>query len=284
LFEFLNLQSQVVDAPDAKAAPNRLRVGITFQNVSFSYPGRSSPSLKNFTAFIPAGKIIALVGENGAGKTTALKLVSRFYDPDAGSVELDGIDVRRISLSSLRSAVTFMFQTPGNYHFSARENIALGNLEQAGDSTRVEDAAWNAGAHYIIEKLPKRYDSLLGRWFPGGSDLSGGEWQRIALARAFMHQGQIMLLDEPTSAMDSWSEADWFKRLRRLAKGRTVILVTHRLTIAMRADLIHVMKDGQVVESGNHDQLVVQGGLYSQSWRTQVESSSGECNLEPSSV
>src|SRR5262249_49397124 len=114
LFEFLNLQSQVVDAPDAKAAPSRLRVGITFQNVSFSYPGRSSPSLKNFTAFIPAGKIIALVGENGAGKTTALKLVSRFYDPDAGSVELDGIDVRRISLSSLRSAVTFMFQTPGN--------------------------------------------------------------------------------------------------------------------------------------------------------------------------
>ena len=284
LFEFLSLESHIVDAPDAEPAPSCLRSGITFQNVSFRYPGRSSPSLRDFTAFVPAGQIVALVGENGAGKTTALKLLSRFYDPDSGSVEMDGIDVRGMSLSSLRRTITFMFQTPGNYHLTARENIALGNLEEAGDSTRVESAAWNAGAHDIIQRLPNGYESLLGRWFPGGSELSGGEWQRIALARAFMHQGQVMLLDEPTSSMDSWAEADWFRRLRNLAEGRTVILVTHRLTIAMRADLIYVMKNGQVVESGNHDQLVTRGGLYSQSWRAQVESSSGACDMQATSA
>jgi ATP-binding cassette, subfamily B, bacterial len=284
LFEFLSLESHIVDAPNAEPAPSCLRLGITFQNVSFRYPGRSSPSLRDFTAFVPAGQIVALVGENGAGKTTALKLLSRFYDPDSGSVEMDGIDVRAMSLSSLRRTITFMFQTPGNYQLTARENIALGNLEEASDTTRVESAAWSAGAHDIIQRLPDGYDSLLGRWFPGGSELSGGEWQRIALARAFLHQGQVMLLDEPTSSMDSWAEADWFRRLRSLAEGRTVILVTHRLTIAMRADLIYVMKNGQVVESGNHDQLVTRGGLYSQSWRSQVESSSGACDMQATSA
>jgi ATP-binding cassette, subfamily B, bacterial len=271
LFEFLSLQSHVVDTPDALPVSGRLRLGIRFRNVSFRYPGRTSPSLTDFTAFIPAGKIVAIVGENGAGKTTALKLLARFYDPQSGRVEMDGIDVRRISLGSLRKAVTFMFQTPGRYHLTARENIALGNLEAGGEDARVESAAWSAGAHDIIRRLPNGYDSLLGKWFPGGTELSGGEWQRIALARAFMRQAPIMLLDEPTSAMDSWAEADWFRRLRELAEGRTVILVTHRLTIAMRADLIHVMKGGHIVESGSHDELLAEGGLYSQSWRAQVQ-------------
>jgi ATP-binding cassette subfamily B protein len=272
LFEFLGLQSHVVDAPEAIPAPANLQSGIRFENVTFCYPGRSSPSLRNFSAFIPAGKIVAIVGENGAVKTTALKLVSRFYDPQSGHVELDGIDVRRLSLHSLRKGLTFMFQTPGSYQFTARENIVLGNLDAEGDDSRVEHAAWSAGAHDIVRRLPNGYDSQLGRWFPGGSDLSGGEWQRLALARAFIRQAPIMLLDEPTSSMDSWAEADWFNRLRKLADGRTVVLVTHRLTIAMRADLIYVMKNGEVVESGNHEQLLALGGLYSKSWRAQVQS------------
>jgi len=269
LFEFLELESKVVDAPDAVTAPGTLRSGISFQNVSFRYPGSTSPSLQNFTAFIPAGKIVALVGENGAGKTTALKLLARFYDPESGTVELDGVDVRRISLLSLRKIITFMFQTPGNYQLTVKENIALSNLEADGDAAQIEDAARSAGVEEIVRRMPEGYDSLLGRWF-GGTELSGGEWQRVALARAFMRHGPIMLLDEPTSAMDSWAEADWFHRLRGLATGRTVMLVTHRLTISMRADLILVMKDGQVVESGNHDELVALGGHYSRSWRAQV--------------
>lgn len=280
LFQFLGLQSHVMDALDAVPAPVNLQSGIRFENVTFCYPGRSSPSLRNFSAFIPAGKIVAIVGENGAGKTTALKLVSRFYDPQSGQVELDGIDVRRLSLHSLRKALTFMFQTPGSYQFTARENIVLGNLDAEGADDRIEDATWSAGADGIIRRLPNGYESQLGRWFPGGSDLSGGEWQRLALARAFIRQAPIMLLDEPTSSMDSWAEADWFNRLRKLADGRTVALVTHRLTIAMRADLIYVMKGGEVVESGNHDELLARGGLYSTSWRAQVQSTPDVTDLQ----
>jgi ATP-binding cassette subfamily B protein len=284
LFEFLELKSEIVDATDAIPAPSCLRSGISFQNVSFKYPGARSHSLKNFTAFIPAGKIVALVGENGAGKTTLLKLLARFYDPETGKVELDGIDLRRISLISLRKMITFMFQFPGNYQLSARENIALGNLEAAGEEALIQRAAWNAGANEIIRRLPNGYDSLLGRFFPEGTELSGGEWQRIALARAFMRQAEIMLLDEPTSSMDSWAEADWYARLRNLARDRTVILATHRLTIAMRADLIHVMKNGHVVESGNHEQLLTLNGLYSQAWKAQVESASSVPELQITSA
>jgi ATP-binding cassette subfamily B protein len=176
-----------------------------------------------------------------------------------------------------------MFQTPGNYQLTARENIALSKLDADGDAARIERAARSAGAQEIIRRLPDGYDSLLGRWF-GGTELSGGEWQRVALARAFMREAPIMLLDEPTSAMDSWAEADWFRRLRHLANGRTVMLVTHRLTIAMRADLILVMKDGQVVESGSHEELLALGGPYSQSWRAQVQSTSNVADVQTTFV
>ncbi|MGH9254311.1 MAG: ABC transporter ATP-binding protein [Vicinamibacterales bacterium] len=271
LFEFLDLESRIVDAPDAVAAPRALHGGISFRNVCFRYPGSRSLSLNNFTAFIPAGKIVALVGENGAGKTTALKLVARFYDPESGGVELDGVDLRRMSQASLRGAITYMVQAPGLYQLTVRENIGLGNLAAEGDTAEVARAAQNAGADDIVGRLPNGYDTLLGRWF-GGTELSSGEWQRIALARAFMRQAPVMLLDEPTSALDSWAEADWFRRLRRLATDRTVMLVTHRLTIAMRADLILVMMDGRVVESGSHQELLAQGGRYARSWRAQVDS------------
>jgi ATP-binding cassette subfamily B protein len=270
LFEFLELRSEVVDPRDAVPAPDRLRTGISFKNVTFRYPGRHSNSLTNFTAFFPGGKVIALVGENGAGKTTLLKLVARFYDPQSGAVEMDGVDLRRVSLNSLRRLTTVMFQVPVYYQMTATENIALGNLESVNDATRVRHAAWNAGAHEIIDRLPQGYETLLGQLFPGGRNLSGGEWQRIALARAFMREAHLVLLDEPTSSMDPWAEADWYGRLLTLAEGRTVIMATHRPTIAMRADLIHVMKDGEIVESGTHDELVALDGLYARSWRAQI--------------
>jgi ATP-binding cassette subfamily B protein len=269
LFEFLELKSEVVDVEDPVSAPASLRSGISFNRVTFRYPGRQSNSLTNFTAFFPAGKIIALVGENGAGKTTLLKLLARFYDPQFGKVEVDGVDLRRVSLKSLRRLISFMFQVPVYYQMSATENIALGNLEAARDANRVRRAARDAGAHEIIERLPQGYESLLGQFFPGGRDLSGGEWQRIALARAFMRDAHLVLLDEPTSSMDPWAEADWYARLQSMAEGRTVILATHRPAIAMRADLIHVMRGGEIVESGTHDELVALDGLYALSWNAQ---------------
>jgi ATP-binding cassette subfamily B protein len=192
--------------------------------------------------------------------------------------------VRRLSLRSLRQAITFMFQMPGSYQFSARENIGLGYLEAAGDAAAIERAAKTAAADEIIGRLPRGYDSLLGRFFPGGTELSGGEWQRIALARAFMRPAAIMLLDEPTSAMDSWAETDWYARLRSHAASRTVVLATHRLTIAMRADLIHVIRDGRVAESGNHEQLLTLGGLYARAWRAQVESPLPASELQTTSA
>jgi ATP-binding cassette subfamily B protein len=271
LFTFLGLESRVTEVPEPITAPATLRGGIRFEDVEFRYPGSESPSLSGFNAFIPAGSIVALVGENGAGKTTALKLLARFYDPQRGRVTLDGVDIRDMSLVSLRRTITFMFQTPGAYHFSARENIAIGSLDERPDDEQLETAVWAAGADHLVRGLPAGLDTQLGRWFPSGTELSGGQWQRLALARAFVRQAPIMLLDEPTSAMDSWAEADWFRRLRGFARGRTVILVTHRLTLARPADLILVMKDGAVAESGDHDRLVAADGLYAQSWKSQVE-------------
>src|SRR5437667_390515 len=245
-----------------RALRRRLRTGIRFRDVTFRYPGTDRVALRKFHLMIPAGQTVAIVGANGAGKTTLLKLLCRFYDPEAGHVELDGIDLRDLSLAQLRRMVTVMFQLPVSYQGTARHNIAMGDLAAEPDLSRIEAAARDAGAHTVIAALPKGYDTLLGKWFAEGTELSAGEWQRVALARAYLRQSQIMILDEPTSFMDSWAEAEWFERFRALAQGRTSILITHRLTIAMRADIIHVMQRGEIVESGTHQELLAQGRLY----------------------
>src|SRR5262249_23302578 len=162
--------------------------------------------------------------------------------------------------------ITLLLQVPVPYQMTARENIALGDLESDVDDYSVEAAAKAAGAHEVIDRLPRRYDTVLGTWFEAGTNLSSGEWQRVAMARAYLRNAQIIVLDEPTSFMDSWAEAEWFQRLRGLAAGRTTIVITHRFTIAMRADVIHVMNDGEIVESGSHEHLLARGGLYAQSW------------------
>jgi ATP-binding cassette subfamily B protein len=214
-----------------------------------------------------------MVGENGAGKTTLVKLLCRFYDPDSGSIELDGIDIRKFSVKDLRRLITITFQRGLNYHAKVGESIAMGDLASDPSISEIEEAARNAGAHEFITHLPQGYETLLGKVHANGMELSGGQWQRIAMARAYLRKSPIMLLDEPTSFLDSWSEADWFQRLRRLAKGRTALVITHRFTIAMRADIIHVMHDGQIVESGSHDKLVEQDGWYAKSWRLQMQAS-----------
>jgi ATP-binding cassette, subfamily B, bacterial len=275
LFEFLDLESTVVEPVKAVPIPPTLQSGIVFRNVSFRYPGSDRVVMKNFNLTVPAGKIVAIVGSNGAGKTTLLKLLCRFYDPTEGSVEIDGIDLREVSLAELRSRITIMFQVPVYYQTTVRQNIELGSLAYNPEMQSVQTAARLAGADELIARLPKGYDTLLGKWFTDGTELSAGEWQRLATARAFLRKAEIIILDEPTSMMDSWTEADWFERLRSLAAGRTAVIITHRLTIAMRAHLIYVMMNGSIVESGSHKELLERGGRYAYSWHTQTQSESG---------
>jgi ATP-binding cassette subfamily B protein len=247
----------------------KLEHAIRFRGVTFRYPGTQSIALCGLDLEIPAKRITAIVGTNGAGKSTLLKLLCRFYDPDEGSIELDGIDLRKFDLDALRGALTVLFQQPVHYNATAAENIALGAPTGNVSLAAVEAAAESAGAAEVINSLPNRYDQLLGRRFENGMELSTGEWQRIALARAFLRKAPILILDEPTSAMDPWAEADWLSRLQRLAVGHTVIVITHRFTTAMIADTIHVMSEGQVLESGSHEHLLQKGGLYSRGWWAQ---------------
>ncbi|HIK29958.1 MAG TPA: ABC transporter ATP-binding protein [Oscillatoriales cyanobacterium M59_W2019_021] len=271
LFAFLRLEPQIVDPPQPQPTPAKIQQGICFRNVSFAYPNSDRHVLKDFNLTIPAGKIVAIVGDNGAGKSTLVKLLCRFYDPSSGKIELDGINLRDFAVEKLRRLITVLFQFPITYQLTAAENIALGDLSANPSTDNIEMAAKGAGAHEIIDRLPKKYDALLGKYFPGGTDLSGGEWQRIALARAFLRRAQMIILDEPTSAMDPWAEFDWLERFRTLANGRTAVVITHRFTLAMRADIIHVMRFGEIVESGTHNELIARGGFYAQSWKTQME-------------
>lgn len=273
LFDFLNLPKRIVDPVDPRPAPVPLRHGITFRSVTFRYPDSESAVLEDFDFFIPAGQIVAIVGPNGAGKTTLFKLLCRFYDVDAGAIQLDGVDLRDVAVDDLRRQITTLLQSPVPYQLTAAENIAFGDVRTSPTRDQIEAAARQAGAHEVIERLPQGYDTLLGKWFVNGVDLSGGEQQRIALARAYLRQAPIMLLDEPTSFIDSWAEAEWFDRFRELASGRTGILITHRFTIAMRADSICVMDGGKIVEAGSHSELVRRGGLYARSWDAQMRAS-----------
>jgi ATP-binding cassette subfamily B protein len=242
---------------------------IRFEGVSFTYPGAFHRALDGFDLEIPKGKVVALVGHNGAGKSTLIKLLCRFYDPDEGRILMDGVDLRALNHLALRRQIAVLFQDPVYYHASVRENIAFGDLEGLSDPARVWEAARDAGALEPIERLPGGFDALLGKWF-GGAELSGGEWQRIALARAFFRRASLVILDEPTSSMDSWAEQDWLSRFRTLTAGRTALMITHRFTTAMHADIIHVLDKGQVTESGTHAELVALGGAYATSWASQM--------------
>jgi ATP-binding cassette subfamily B protein len=269
LFEFLALEPRVVDPPRPVPAPVTLQEGIRFHEVAFRYPGSERVTLHDFNLTISAGKVVALVGPNGAGKSTLLKLLCRFYDPDEGRITVDGVDLRDLQVSKLRQLITVLFQQPVHYSATVAENIALGGITGPPGLPALQAAAEAAGADQAIGRLPEGYDTLLGKWFAGGTELSVGEWQRLALARAFLRQAPLLLLDEPTSALDPWAEGDWLQRFRLLAAGRTVVLITHRLTTALQADTIHVVSDGRVVESGSHAELLAAGGGYARAWAAQ---------------
>ena len=270
LFEFLSMEPEVIDPSQPEQLSGGLQQGLAIENVSFAYPGNERLALSQFNLQVPAGRFVAIVGPNGAGKSTLIRLLCRFYDPQVGAIYLDGINLKQYSLENLRRSITVLFQQPVQFNATAGENIAVGDLNSQPQPEQITAAAAAAGADGPISRLPEGYNTLLGKWFEGGTDLSVGEWQRLALARAFLRQAPLIVLDEPTSSMDPWAEADWLGRFRRMATGKTAILITHRFTTAAHADIIHVMQDGQIIESGSHTELLAIGGLYAQSWHTQM--------------
>lgn len=271
LFAYLDLRPKLVSNSRPRPPISTLRKGISFKSVSFSYPESTVQVIDDLDLFVSAGSVVALIGVNGAGKSTLIKLLNRFYDPTAGTIEFDGCDLRNFDPPQLRRMMSVLSQFPMQFHAAAKENIALGDLERESDQQEAVTAAQGAGAHRFISRLPEGYDTLLGKWFVNGTELSGGEWQRIALSRAYYRQASIVILDEPTSFMDPWSEADWFDRFRQMVDGQTGIVITHRFTVAMRADVIHVIDQGKIVESGTHQQLLDLNGSYAQSWKEQMQ-------------
>lgn len=284
LFTFLDQQPHIVAPEKPIPLPTAMREGLRFEQVTFRYPGSERAALQNFSLTIPAGQTIAIVGSNGAGKTTLVKLLCRFYDPNEGRITLDGIDLRQVAPVDLWQLITVIFQQPVQYHETAAQNIAFGNLAANPGREEIETAARAAGADTPIARLSNGYDTMLSKWF-GSTELSVGEWQRVALARAFLRQASIIVLDEPTSAMDSWAEAEWLARFRELVAGRTTIIITHRFTTAMQADIIYVMEAGQVLEAGSHQELLALHGRYARSWYTQMQADrQGQPEQEPVST
>ncbi|MEO1692997.1 MAG: ABC transporter ATP-binding protein [Cyanobacteria bacterium J06631_6] len=270
LNEFLALEPKLIEPVRPHPVPQPLRQGIVFDNVSFSYPNTSRTALKNINLTIRPGETIALVGENGSGKTTLVKLLCRLYDISSGKITIDGIDFRDINSRELQRHVSVIFQDFARYNLSAQENIWLGNAALDPEDSRIQAAAHRSGADEVIQSLDRGYQHILGKQFGGGDELSGGQWQKIALARAFLRDSQIIVLDEPTSAMDPKAEERVFRKFRELIANQAAVLVTHRLSTVTMADRIYVMANGSIVESGNHQQLMSLNGIYAELFEIQA--------------
>jgi len=272
-YEFLDLPKKVDEPSWPRIVPRPFQDGIVFENVSFRYLGGQEDALKDVNLRLRPGEAIALVGESGSGKTTLIKLLCRLYDPGAGRILLDGMDLREYSVSGLRREISVIFQDFAHYHLTARENIWFGNidLDPAKDGPAgISEASRRAGADDVIRKLRRGYDTVLGKWFEDGEEISIGEWQKIALARSFLRDSQIIVLDEPTSSLDARAESEVFARFRELAKSRSTIIISHRFSTVRMADTIYVFENGRIVESGHHDALVSKGGNYSQLYEMQA--------------
>jgi ATP-binding cassette subfamily B protein len=276
LFELMATPTSMPTSRTPVDVPQPLKGEIRFENVSFAYSGAETKALTDLSFTIKPGETLAIVGRNGAGKTTLFKLICRLYDPVEGRILIDGIDVRDYEPNQLRAQIGGMFQDYVTYQATAAENIGLGDLPALTDRDEVMAAAQQAGADELISKLPQGYDTALGKWFDAGVNLSGGEWQKVALARAFMRDARILLLDEPTSALDAQAEYDLFERLRSLTKGRTAVYISHRFSTVRRADRIVFLERGRLVEEGTHEELMRLDGRYARLFKMQASAYTGE--------
>ncbi|HEY2876759.1 MAG TPA: ABC transporter ATP-binding protein, partial [Reyranella sp.] len=270
LFSFFDTRPEILSPANARPFPHPIRQGFVFEDVGFIYPGAERWAVRRLSFTLKAGEVVALVGENGAGKTTLVKLLTRLYDPDEGRILLDGHDLREYDLIDLRGSMGVIFQDFVRYNLSAGDNIAVGRIEARDDHARIERAAERSQADQVIEALPGGYAQRIGKRFKNGVELSGGEWQKVAIARAYMREAEVLILDEPTAALDARAEFEVFQRFKELSRGKTAVLISHRFSSVRMADRIFVLADGQVAASGTHEELVSQPGLYAELFELQA--------------
>jgi ATP-binding cassette subfamily B protein len=270
LFDFFQIKPRIQPAMNPLPFPRPIKTGFTFEDVGFRYSYSERWANRHLSFTLHAGEKLALVGENGAGKTTLVKLLARLYDPTEGRILLDGIDLKEYDLTDLRRNIGIIFQDYLRYQMSLFKNIAVGNVEYQDSPERVERAAHQSLAGELVEKLPGRYDQPLGRRFNNGVELSGGEWQKVALARAYMRDAQLLILDEPTSALDARAEHEVFQRFADLTRGKTAVLISHRFSTVRMADRILVLDNGQLLEIGSHEELLAKSGRYAELFHLQA--------------
>lgn len=279
LYEFLEVPQSVPEPTKSHPVPRPWQQGLLIQNLNFTYPGTRERILENVNLCIRPGEIVALVGHNGTGKTTLTKLLCRLYDPTEGRITIDGIDLKEFRTRDLRNQLSVIYQDFGRYHMTARDNIRLGSPDLIENDDSVVKAAKWAGIHDEISALPNGYDTVMSRSLADGEELSIGQWQKLALARAFVRDSQLIILDEPTSSLDAAAEFTFFEKFREMAQGRSALIISHRFSTVRLADRVYVLDKGRMVESGTHAELIARNGLYARLYRKQASYYSDHSSL-----